>query len=185
MRKGREQELQTVNKNQQNQSQKSIAVRGSHQSNLGFDHSDQHSAVSPKTPEERERTLRVIDNALSRIEHIMDGMRAEERTPAAFEEFMAALAKPLRRAGDSIRVKDNVTWVKIEGKNGHKVYISKGKKVVGRVDSTLPSSMIPGAKPAEKYNGKIITWLPATVRAVSLAIELLSDPTLPAPVIHH
>lgn len=102
------------------------------------------------------------------------GRQAQGGRPA-FEQFMAALKDPLRRAGKRVRVTEIKGWVKIEGQQGHKVYISKTKTGVSRVESTLDPSMIEGAQPPDRPNGRIASWIPAYPDVVGEAIGLLAE----------
>ncbi len=128
---------------------------------------------------DRERTLKAIDGAVARIETILRDMAEAERAErnmTAFERFMHSLRATLEQAGPLLSVRSNVSWIKIESRvNGHKIYVSKGKVAVGRVDSTLPAELVPGAKRAETYNGRIASWIPADVERVKNAIDLLVD----------
>lgn len=92
----------------------------------------------------------------------------------AFEEFMAQLEGVIRKAGDNIDVTEHSRWVKIESrKNGHKVYISKGKNQVSRIESTLPPNLVPGSVEPDRKNGRIASYLPPDPKAVSVAIRQL------------
>lgn len=106
------------------------------------------------------------------------GRRAQEG-PAAYEQFMAALKDPLRKAGNKVRVSDNAGWIKIEGMQGHKVYIAKTKTGVSRIESTLDPDLIEGASPPDRKNGRIASWIPARTESVAEAIELLATLTEP------
>lgn len=99
--------------------------------------------------------------------------------PMAFEAFMGKLGDVLKRAGESVRVTELEGWIKIEGKQGHKVYITKTKTVVNRVESTLDPDLIKGATPMAG-NGRIASVLPPNTRAVGEAIKLLA--TLAEPI---
>lgn len=103
---------------------------------------------------------------------MMGGLQRHEG-PAAYEQFMAALRDPLRAAGDSVRMSENAGWIKIEGMQGHKVYIAKTKTGVSRVESTLDPDLIKGASPPDRPNGMIASWIPANPEKVAQAIELL------------
>lgn len=93
---------------------------------------------------------------------------------AAFEAFMSKLQGIIGKAGNSVSVTEHARWIKIEGvKNGHKVYVAKGKNQVTRIESTLPPKLIPGATAAEKKNGRIASYIPATPLAVGAAIRQL------------
>lgn len=130
-----------------------------------------------------QEVLRVINEAIAKCElalNLMGEPAANEQAPKsdgqeAFKRFMAALGDALHRAGDMVTVSDNVSWVKIEGRNGHRVYVAKGKNSVGRVDSTLPPDVVPGAMPAGRRNGRIASWLPASTEAVARAIEIIAS----------
>lgn len=128
---------------------------------------------------DRGAALAAIDKAVGQIERILADMEKQDHTEStrvAFQRFMLDLAPALKGMGDRIRVQHNVSWIKIESMvNGHKVYISKNKLAVGRVDSTLPPELVPGARHAGRYNGRISSWLPADVGAVSEAIVLLGS----------
>lgn len=102
----------------------------------------------------------------------------------AFEEFMAQLSGVLRKAGDNVTVTEHSRWVKIESKkNGHKVYVAKGKNQVNRIESTLPPNLVPGAVEPDRKNGRIQSYIPADPKAVAQAIRQLaqSDDRIPAP----
>lgn len=107
------------------------------------------------------------------------GQRSQEG-PAAYQEFMAALKDPLRKAGQKVRVNENAGWIKIEGMQGHKVYIAKTKTGVSRIESTLDPDLIDGASPPDRHNGRIASWLPAEPKVVAEAIQLLA--TLQEPI---
>ncbi len=93
----------------------------------------------------------------------------------AFEEFMAQLSGALRRAGNNVDISENAAWVKIESRrNGHKVYVAKGKTSVNRVESTLPPELIPGATEPDRKNGRIASFIPADPRVVGEAIRHLA-----------
>lgn len=93
----------------------------------------------------------------------------------AFEEFMAQLSGALRRAGNNVEISENAAWVKIESrKNGHKVYVAKGKTSVNRIESTLPPELIPGATEPDRKNGRIASFIPADPRVVGEAIRHLA-----------
>jgi hypothetical protein len=107
--------------------------------------------------------------------------------PAAFEQFMAALRDPLRKAGRKVRVTEIAGWVKIEGQQGHKVYIAKTVTGVSRVESTLDPKLVKGAKAPDegrRRNGRIASWLPARPESVAQAIDVLArlEEPIPAPV---
>ncbi len=105
-----------------------------------------------------------------------EGQRpAPQATPPAFEEFMARLRTTLDKAGDAVQVTENAAWVKIESRrNGHKVYVNKGKTLVTRVESTLPPSAVPGATEPGRPNGRIASWIPADPAAVERAVQVLA-----------
>lgn len=133
---------------------------------------------------DRESVLNLIEQVVARVERVLrememeDGEREERATEGqvAFERFMARLKAPIEAAHGRVSVKSNVAWIKIESRvNGHKVYISKGKFNVGRVDSTIPHELILGARRAPEGNGRIASWLPADEQTVAEAIELLGD----------
>ena len=108
----------------------------------------------------------------------------EKPGEVAFEEFMAQLSGVLRKAGDAVSVTEHSRWVKIESKrNGHKVYVAKGKNQVNRVESTLPPNLVPGAVEPDRKNGRIASYIPADPKAVAQAIRQLaqSDDKIPAP----
>lgn len=93
----------------------------------------------------------------------------------AFEQFMAHLTGVLRRYGDKIQVSDNARWVKIESiKNGHKVYVAKGKTQVNRIESTLTPDMVPGSTAPDRVNGRIASYIPADPKSVAEAIRHLA-----------
>lgn len=93
---------------------------------------------------------------------------------AAFEEFMAALAKPLKKAGEKIKVTDTAGWIKIEGHQGHKIYINKGKTAVSRIESTLDPDLVKGAEEYDGSNGRIASTFPPDVAVVTEAITVLA-----------
>jgi len=105
----------------------------------------------------------------------MSDQDQEGEAPMAFEAFMAKLQDAIKRAGDRVEVNDLDGWVKIEGvQNGHKIYVSKTKTVVNRVESTLDPDLIRGATP-RSGNGRIASVLPADTRSVGEAIGLLAN----------
>ncbi len=110
---------------------------------------------------------------------LRSGTRSGSRM--SFEQFMAALQDPIRRAGPKIRVTEITGWIKIEGQQGHKLYVSKTKTGVSRVESTLSPEMIDGALPPDRRNGRIASWIPAQVGPVADAIDLLADLAEPIP----
>lgn len=86
------------------------------------------------------------------------------------------LSSALRRAGNTVDVSENVAWIKIESrKNGHKVYIAKGKNSVNRVESTLPPNLVPGATEPDRKNGRISSYIPADPKLVGIAIRHLAQ----------
>jgi hypothetical protein len=133
----------------------------------------------------KEQTLDAVDKALTRIEAILTEMEArtepearEEResSRAAFRRFMDELRGPISRQRGRVRVSETLGFMKITSLvNGHRLYISKGKVRVGRVDSTLPLGLVPGAVRPTYHNGKIASWLPANAEAVGKAIEVLGS----------
>lgn len=132
---------------------------------------------------DREKALRAIDQAVSQIESILGDMEVQDRraqSKAAFHRFMVNLGPAMTSVAGKIRIQHNVSWIKIESLvNGHKVYISKGKLAVGRVDSTLPPNLVSGARHAGRYNGRISSWIPADVESVGRAILLLGSYDVP------
>lgn len=110
-------------------------------------------------------------------------MRMGPRQPSrpAFEAFMIALREPLRRSGASVT--EITGWVKIQGRQGHKIYIAKTVTGVSRIESTLDPRLIPGARPPDqgRRNGRIASWIPARSEAVAAAIELLGSLEDPPP----
>ena len=81
---------------------------------------------------------------------------------------------------------ENAGWIKIEGVQGHKVYIAKTVTGVSRVESTLDPKMISGAQapdPGRRKNGRIASWLPAKPEVVAEAIDVLAtlDEPIPPP----
>lgn len=102
----------------------------------------------------------------------------EERM--AFHAFMSRLEPTIRECSDRVKVISNVSWIKIEGlTTRHKVYISKGKLAVNRVDSTLPPEAVPGAVVPTGKNGRIASWLPADAESVAYAVRLISSDETP------
>lgn len=104
------------------------------------------------------------------------GQRGQQQSggQVAFEEFMAQLEGVIRKAGDNVDVTEHSRWVKIESmKNGHKIYIAKGKNQVSRIESTLPPNLVPGAVEPDRKNGRIASYLPPDPKAVSVAIRQL------------
>jgi hypothetical protein len=97
----------------------------------------------------------------------------------AFEQFMGALRSAIKQAGPAVQVTDHARWVKIEStKNGHKVYVAKGRTQVGRVESTLPPELVVGAESPSTPNGKIASYIPVDPGSVAIAIgHLASDGT--------
>lgn len=131
-----------------------------------------------------------VDEALIGMENERDGTVSGQEQGAdssglvAFEEFMAQLSGILRKAGDAVDVTEHSRWVKIESrKNGHKVYVAKGKNQVNRIESTLPPELIPGATEPDRRNGRIASYIPADPKVVSEAIRALvqSEDKLRAP----
>lgn len=131
-----------------------------------------------------------VDEALIGMENERDGTVSGQEQGAdssglvAFEEFMAQLSGILRKAGDAVDVTEHSRWVKIESrKNGHKVYVAKGKNQVNRIESTLPPELIPGATEPDRRNGRIASYIPADPKVVSVAIRALvqSEDKLRAP----
>lgn len=110
------------------------------------------------------------------IQDVEDQGRGGQRSggQVAFEEFMAQLEGVIRKAGDNVDVTEHSRWVKIESmKNGHKIYIAKGKNQVSRIESTLPPNLVPGAVEPDRKNGRIASYLPPDPKAVSVAIRQL------------
>ena len=133
---------------------------------------------------DREKKLVVIDSALSRIETILTEMEAEQASKTdgrfAFRQFMARLRRPILEQLGRVEVAEHSAFMQIRSRvNGHRIYISKGKLVIGRVDSTLPVGYVPGAVVPKHRNGNIRSWIPADVEVVSKAIELLGMKRLP------
>jgi hypothetical protein len=94
--------------------------------------------------------------------------------PMAFEAFMAALDSAIKKAGPAIHVSENAGWVKIEGPTQQRIYITKTKTLVNRVETTLAPELIEGAEAVPVgSNGKIASRLPADPEIVSEAIRLL------------
>ncbi len=136
-----------------------------------------------------------IDESLVGMEREREGTATEQpqgrgggggegQGKVAFEEFMAQLSGILRKAGDAVDVTEHSRWVKIESrKNGHKVYVAKGKNQVNRIESTLPPELIPGATEPDRKNGRIASFIPADPKAVTVAIRALvqSEDQLRAP----
>lgn len=92
----------------------------------------------------------------------------------AFEEFMAKMAGTLKKAGNSVEVSEKAGWIKIEStKNGHKIYVSKGKNKVSRIESTLSPDLVEGATEPDRRNGRIASLIPANTEAVESAIDHL------------
>jgi hypothetical protein len=124
------------------------------------------------------------------IDEAMIGMEAHgtaekpDASRAAFEGFMAELQGVLKKAGNTVSVTEHARWVKIEGvKNGHKVYVAKGKNHVSRIESTLPPNLVPGAVEPDRKNGRIQSYIPADPKAVAAAIRQLAqlEDKIPAP----
>ena len=105
-----------------------------------------------------------------------DGRGGQQASgPLAYEEFMARLKSTLDKAGASVQVSENAAWIKIESRrNGHKVYLAKGKTQVNRIESTLPPEAVPGAVEPDRKNGRIASWIPADLGAVTVAIRQLA-----------
>jgi len=125
-----------------------------------------------------------IDEALVGMERERDGTASDQSQTqggedgglVAFEEFMAQLSGILRKVGDAVEVTEHSRWVKIESrKNGHKVYVAKGKNQVNRIESTLPPELVPGATEPDRKNGRIASFIPADPKAVSVAIRALAQ----------
>ncbi len=101
----------------------------------------------------------------------------EQEHLMAYQEFLRRLQPAIDKAGDAISVIENKAWVKIESLvNGHRLYVAKGKTLVGRVESTLPPHFFRDAIRPDRDNGRIASWLPVEVRAVAEAIGVLADP---------
>lgn len=135
---------------------------------------------------DREETLEAVDIALSRIEGVLAGIEEAKAGAAntdsrfAFRQFMARLRKPIAEQEGRVQVVENSAFMQIRSLvNGHRIYVSKGKVVVGRVDSTLPLGYVPGSMHPQHYNGSIRSWIPADIEPVSKAIELLGMEKLP------
>lgn len=102
------------------------------------------------------------------------GQGGQQGGMVAFEEFMAQLAGVLKKAGDNVNVTEHARWVKIESrKNGHKIYVAKGKNQVNRIESTLPADLVPGSSEPDRKNGRIASYIPADPKAVATAIRAL------------
>ena len=125
------------------------------------------------TRENLEKALETVRNAAEHgvVAEITDQDIAE--APMAFEAFMGRLNAVLARYADSLKVTELEGWMKIEGPQGHKIYITKTKTVVNRVESTLDPDLIKGAE-ASTGNGRIASVLPATTKAVAEAVRLLA-----------
>lgn len=93
----------------------------------------------------------------------------------SLDQFMAKLRPIIKLAGVRLAVTDNKSWVKIVGQHD-KVYISKGKLSVGRVESTLAPDVVEGsvAPPEDRDNGRIRSWIPADTTSVSAAIRYIA-----------
>ena len=127
---------------------------------------------------DKDHALKVIELSIARIEHLLAELETGEGR-IAFKRFMSYLQDPLTKVKGMVRIKNNASWVKIESiLNGHRIYISKGKVAVGRVDSTLPPELIEGAKAPGRRNGRIASWIPAEPAAVAAAIQLLGSSTI-------
>ena len=133
----------------------------------------------------RDEFYRSAERAVAQIEMIMGTVESDRdrdgitESQAAFRQFMAALQAAIEEVGPAVEVSQTVGWVKIESmRNGHKVYVSKGKLAVGRIDSTLPPGLVTGSQKPGRYNGRIASWLPADTGAVAEAIRLLADSSL-------
>lgn len=139
----------------------------------------------------KREALDAIDAALTRIEAMLAELESSSEglrplgTPdsrVAFQRFMEALRAPLSRQGERISLSETSSFVKLTSRvNGHRIYVSKGKLRVGRVDSTLPLGMVPGSVRPTYHNGRIASWLPADTGAVGLAIEMLGNADIPSP----
>jgi len=129
----------------------------------------------------RERALSEIDSALSRIEGLLTELKGEGPDSGfAFRKFMDSLRPAITRLGTRVEVVENSAFMQIRSAvNGHRIYISKGKVVVGRIDSTIPLGYVEGSVPPKHHNGNIRSWIPADTEAVSKAIELLGMSSLP------
>lgn len=115
-----------------------------------------------------------VDEALVGVE----ASPADEGTGGrvAFEEFMAQLSGVLKKAGNTVDVSENARWVKIESrKNGHKIYVAKGKTQVNRVESTLPPDLVAGSEEPDRKNGRIASYLPPDPKSVGEAIRHLAQ----------
>ena len=133
---------------------------------------------------DREETLSAIDVALSRIDGVLAELGSERESGSdsrfAFRKFMDRLRRPIASQGERVEVLEGSAYMQIRSRvNGHRIYISKGKTSVGRVESTIPLGYINGSIQPTHHNGNIKSWMPAEVGLVSKAIELLGMERLP------
>ncbi len=108
----------------------------------------------------------------------MSDPQAEHRL--AYEEFIAKLEPIIRNLGSKVTMTPNKSFIKFESRvNGHRLYISKGKTAVGRVECTLPPGSVDGATEPDRPNGRIASWLPVNHEVVGAALEKLGDEAEP------
>lgn len=95
-----------------------------------------------------------------------------------FDMFMERLRPVMEPLLPWLLVVDNRTWTKVESlRSGHRVYISRGKLAVGRVETTLEPELVPGSLRPPRPNGLIRSFLPADTGAVGQAIRIMCEPS--------
>ena len=134
---------------------------------------------------DQEETLSAVDHALLKLERVLATMEAERAvgpdSSFAFRQFMERLRDPIAAQGGRVTVIENAAFMQIRSAvNGHRLYISKGKTAVGRIESTIPLGYVEGAIAPKHPNGGIRSWIPADVESVSQTIGLLGMERLPA-----
>lgn len=95
---------------------------------------------------------------------------AEASKVPAWEQFLAALSLAEH---PEIKVEERKGWVKLEGKNGHKIYVAKQTDEVKLVETTLEVSGLDGTLPLPKPNGRIDCRLVPTPDNVAQFLSLL------------
>lgn len=93
----------------------------------------------------------------------------------AWEEFSAALTKHAEVLG--LTVKPQKGFIQfVNAATGHKLYIAKQAKEVGRVDTTLPMDALPAGTTYDLKapNGRIACHVNPELETVSQALDILS-----------
>lgn len=94
----------------------------------------------------------------------------------AWESFSAALTAHAVSLG--LSMKDQKGFLQFfNATTGHKLYVAKQAKEVGRIDTTLPESVLPEGStlPLEKPNGKISCHVRPEQDLVSSALDVLAS----------